>query len=336
MPYAYYRLPYDSHYTKITSERDAAILSDYRAIGDAEGFVIAPFAVSKDTPIVLIHPDSITTVDIEEEKTAPAAHGTAAEGASDPDAQYSEAFETFHTAVADGTFSKLVLARCKDAGTTADAHELFLRLCHAYPRLMIQLFHTEQTGTWIVATPEILIEAHDDALHTIALAGTMPFSEGYAIWSEKNKAEQHIVEQYIERIIARVATQIVKDGPTTVRAGNLVHLRTDFRFTLAQGHTIGETLALLHPTPAVCGLPTDKAAAFISRHEGIARTYYSGFAGPVGISGATHLYVSLRCACISPASVLTLYAGGGIMPDSECRSEWYETENKMKTIAGVL
>ena len=98
---------------------------------------------------------------------------------------------------------------------------------------------------------------------------------------------------------------------------------------------LGKVVDALHPTPAVCGLPKAEAMLFIARHEGIRRDYYSGFAGPVGINGETHLYVSLRCARLE-GRTMTFFAGGGIMPESRCEEEWMETEAKIKTIAHVL
>ena len=101
------------------------------------------------------------------------------------------------------------------------------------------------------------------------------------------------------------------------------------------GAAIGKLVGRLHPTPAVCGLPKDVARDFIMANEGQERKYYSGFAGPVGINGETHLYVSLRCAELGDGTI-TAYAGGGIMPESTCTAEWRETEMKMYTILTSL
>lgn len=193
---------------------------------------------------------------------------------------------------------------------------------------MVMLLDTPQTGTWIMATPEILLEQQKSLLRTMALAGTMPFSEGFPEWSEKNKHEQNIVERYIENIISPFCDKIIKDGPQTVRAGNLMHLRTDFRFHLKSEVSTAELLAKLHPTPAVCGLPKDEAKEFIIKNESIDRKYYSGFAGPLNLNGETHLYVSLRCMNIVDNQYI-VYAGGGIMNESVVEEEWKETELKI-------
>ena len=67
--------------------------------------------------------------------------------------------------------------------------------------------------------------------------------------------------------IAHFAYNISSKGPYTARAGRLVHLRTDFTFTLTDMHLLGDIIDSLHPTPAVCGIPKDEARRFIMTHE---------------------------------------------------------------------
>lgn len=345
MSYAYYRLPYGDSYTLIESDRNAKVLASFSDLGTEQGFVIAPFCISASCPLLLIHPDSITRRTISTENNGASATNDTDQpnGPSVPTDPYREAFSSFHEAVSHGTFRKLVLARQKkmeiplapDVTQPQAMRSLFEEACHLYPRLMIMLFYTPQSGAWLLASPEILMDGERSSLHTVALAGTMPFEEGYMEWSDKNKEEQHIVELYIEDILQQYSNDVLKDGPVTVRAGNLVHLRTDFRFHLSSDTPIGHLIEQLHPTPAVCGLPKQEAKRFIMQHEGMQRNYYSGFAGPMGIDGETHLYVSLRCAELTTSSA-TLYAGGGILPESQCESEFAETESKMKTIGHVL
>ncbi len=333
--FAYYRLPYADQFTCIESESAPLILDSVERVGESAGFLVAPFISDADHPIVLIRPERIS---YERCKTADAAAYHNKVGAITENAEYSQIFKLFHTAVTQGRFKKLVLARSKNIETAISPENykaIFERTYLLYPRLMIMLFSTPLTGTWIVASPEILVDGAGQNLHTIALAGTMPYAEGYPEWSGKNKAEQNVVERYIENVITPLCTQVTKDGPVTMRAGNLVHLRTDFRFLLESGNTLGKLITQLHPTPAICGIPKDDAIKFIQTNESLSRGYYSGFAGPVGINNETHLYVSLRCAKLSPSSV-TLFAGGGIMPESTVQSEWLETERKMETIGNVL
>ncbi len=324
---AFYRLPYADTYTQIRSEDDALRLCSYDDLDGREGFVIAPFCITGQTPLLLLA-GTPRTMPLPACTDSHVLHATT-DGTDGVGAEYARDFGVFHHAVATNRFDKLVLARTRQTRTDGQtAEQLFFRLCHDYPRAMVMLIDTEITGTWLIASPEILIESQPPHLCTIALAGTMPYSEGLPQWSEKNKHEQHIVERYIEDTIAPMAAGIIKDGPRTVRAGNLMHLRTDFRFRPHEGIGIGSLVARLHPTPAVCGMPKEGARQFIIDHESTDRRYYSGFAGPLNIGGETHLYVSLRCMNIA-GGIITTYAGGGIMPDSNMEDEWHETELKM-------
>ena len=112
-------------------------------------------------------------------------------------------------------------------------------------------------------------------------------------------------------------------------------LKTDFLFQLKETGFLGDLLKELHPTPAVCGLPKDKAYQFITEHEGYDRRYYSGYVGWIDPEGHTDIYVNLRCMEIRSTET-KLYAGGGILPSSEVRSEWKETGEKMKTMMSLI
>lgn len=346
--FACYRLPYAETYTRIESYSEAERLNQLAEIGQAEGFVIAPFNEDTNSPLLLIHPDCITHHTLTDGPTVRLTDGRCygnAEAELMPTADYELMYGRFSDAIKRGEFQKLVLSRQKDTvlAEDVDAVVLFERACRLFPRLMIMLFSTSATGTWLIASPEVLVESCRGTWHTMALAGTMPFAGGVLEWSEKNRREQRVVEEYIANTLKGLCRDIVTDGPYTMRAGNLVHLRTDFRFHIestisAQSHrftTLGQIISALHPTPAVCGMPKSEARDFICKNEVADRRYYSGFAGPVGIDNETHLYVSLRCASIEGRKMI-FYAGGGIMPDSCCHDEWKESEEKIKTIAHVL
>lgn len=333
MSYAYYRLPYAEKYSVIRSEKPERILTSYEQIGRESGFVVAPFINSRSTPIVLIQPDQIEEVDLSPVEDATAVKDERTTAVNE---QYEQAFDTFHRAITEGHFMKLVLSRSFEHELSdVEPEELFNEACRRYPRLMIMLVSTPTTGTWLVASPEILLTGDGSWWRTMALAGTMPYKDGYQEWNEKNRQEQRFVEAYIEDRLSDFSVEILKDGPHTKRAGNLVHLCTDFRFHIAEGCYIGEVISSLHPTPAVCGIPKMKARDFILVNENTQRRYYSGFMGPVNIDSQTYLYVSLRCAQLNKGKAV-LYAGGGIMPDSTLVSEWEETEHKMQTLSSLL
>jgi len=334
--FAYWRLPDSESFRTITAET-VKILPSLDGLGEEKGFLIAPFRCSPDTPILLLQNIEINTGTVPEQ-TASRTNGTVPIG-THPDRGYERRFHLFHNAVSSGSFKKLVLSRTGhiELDGVTDPEEIFFRLCRTYPHLTVILFHTPQTGTWISATPEILFEKADGICHTVALAGTMTGEVTDSQWSAKCREEQHIVEEYITGVLKKEHLVTVKrDGPRTSRAGSLSHLKTDIWFK-ADDSLTGSILSALHPTPAVCGIPAAEAVKFISESESCDRKYFSGFAGPVGIEEETHLYVLLRCALLAQdRRSATLFAGGGIMPQSECLSEFRETEHKMETIAGCL
>ena len=216
--------------------------------------------------------------------------------------------------------------------------ELFRRACELYPRMFISLVSTSKSGVWLIATPEILLEGKAHDWHTIALAGTMRLEgdsligEGEKVtWATKDIQEQRIVTTYIAECLEQFTGDFHEEGPRTVRAANLVHLRSDFTFTLPDGQHLGDLLHALHPTPAVCGLPKRETFNFIIQNEHTPRRYYSGFMGMLDPDDGTHLYVSLRCMNIEGGHY-HLYAGGGLLTDSTVSQEWLETEAKLETM----
>ena len=253
--------------------------------------------------------------------------------------RYTQAFERFITPLQKKHFQKLVLSRSSTKHINDDFSPLaaFVRACNNYPRMMIYLCHTPVSGTWVGSTPEILLRGHGKEWHTVALAGTMPMQNEVMPmdWDKKNQDEQGYVADYIRRIIKKFGNKMNEKGPYTARAGQLVHLKTDFYFLLKNTDNIGNLLQELHPTPAVCGLPKEDAFRFILENEGYDRSYYSGFIGWLDTEGHTDLYVNLRCMEIKPGET-TLYAGGGILASSEIESEWTETGDKMNTMKSIL
>ena len=335
--YALYRLPHADQYTQIEGETCECL--SCTQLNSQSGFVVAPFEVKEEQPIVLIRPDKVTSHP--SPLTSHPSHLTS--HLSPLTSSYSIDFANYHSQLLQGTFRKIVLARQADETTLQpiDPVELFHCACQLYPRMFIALVYTPQSGTWLTATPEILLEGSGCDWRTIALAGTMRLEDGQldgegenTTWSTKNIEEQRVVATYIAQCLEQFANDFREEGPRTVRAANLVHLRSDFTFTLPSDDRIGDLLQQLHPTPAVCGLPKREAFQFIIRNEYSPRRYYSGFMGPLQIP-STHLYVSLRCMNIE-GNIYHLYAGGGLLRDSTLEQEWQETEAKLETMRRCL
>ena len=271
---------------------------------------------------------------------------------------YAEDFECFHRQLENNRFDKIVLARKASMQTHIGAKALFMRACRLYPRLFVALVYTPQSGMWLMATPEILLKGDGCDFSTMSLAGTQKAEPSRTVadypvegveWSVKNQEEQQYVTDYIEQCIKTFTDDYSLKGPYTTMAANLYHLRTDIAFRLRDTLHLGDVLESLYPTPAVCGIPKAETREFILRHEHQPRKYYSGFVGPLMMKGKTNLFVSLRCMNIlledgsghhrphSPKLITCeLYAGGGLLKESEMEKEWNETEAKMQTIKKVI
>lgn len=355
--FALYRLPWTDECILVLQTKDEAeILTDITQLNGKQGFVIAPFRLSEDHPLMLIRPDILASgweaiskaLSYEEENVtlhSVKRHFTNAKTTlyERPPQEglegYREVFTRFITPLQKKTFQKLVLSRMETCTLTEGFSPLraFVKACNSYPRMMIYLCHTPQTGTWLGSTPEILLSGQEKNWHTVALAGTMPM-QGEVMpeeWSDKNKEEQKLVAEYVRRIVKKFGNKLEEQGPYTARAGQLVHLKSDFRFNLKNKKSLGNLLKELHPTPAVCGLPKEETYRFIAENEGYERKYYSGFIGWLDSEGQTDLYVNLRCMEINDGKA-TLYAGGGILPSSEMALEYEETKEKMKTMKNIL
>ena len=262
---------------------------------------------------------------------------------------YQGAFELFLKALHAGSCEKIVLSRTMEFSLPSDfsAGALFGDACETYPDAFVYLCHTPLTGTWFGSSPELLLSGEKDNWQTVALAGTRRIKDSESGWDAKtdgksnqgwdakNIREQHVVTAYIEKQL-RIKNLIGSiSEPYTIRAGQLIHIKTDFRFQMPEQGRVGDLLDFLHPTPAVCGYPKTEACRLILAHEGYDRAYYSGFTGPLNQEGKTDLYVNLRCASMHGENVV-LYAGGGLMPDSELKSEWEETEVKLQTLLSLI
>lgn len=350
LAYAIFRLPFSDECC-IVAQTDGEIETFDKCtdLNGRRGFVMIPFAPADDMPIVLIRPDVEYHVQVPcaDESATTDLQKTEQVGPTCSD-DYAQAFNHFHKALKEGYFTKLVLSRnVKRHVKSTDMIKTFLQTCISYPRMMVYLCHLPDGEHWIGCTPEILLSGRKSHYRTMALAGTMPLSDSkradMVTWSEKNKKEQQIVADYIRDCISPFASVIEEEGPYSSRAGQLLHLKTDFHFTPSwlrkeknTSDRLCELIDRLHPTPAVCGLPKAEAQKFIIANEGYGgRRYYSGVTGMLNPDGQTDLYVNLRCASIR-GDEATLYAGGGILTSSTMEAEWMETEEKLKTIGNVL
>lgn len=348
LPFALYRLPGEEEPNLVMQETEETCLrlNNLTELDGRTGFMVAPFLVRVQTPVILIRPEIVLRGETaifdhlrNKKWTIPSRISPLAgrdETFSGLFASYAETYRRFQVGLEEEHLKKLVLSRIVTEGRTADfsAGRTFERAKCRYPDHFVYLCHTPETGTWLGCSPELLFSGKRRHGHTVALAGTL-LADGKSRWDRKNLDEQQIVTDYIKEQLEKAGYPYQAYGPFSVRSGNLLHLKTEFSFPLSDAASVGQLLQALHPTPAVCGLPKEEAQAFILENEKIDRRYYSGFLGGINLGDRTDLYVNLRCAEINTHS-LRIYAGGGILPSSHLQSEWEETENKLQTIRSLL
>lgn len=253
--------------------------------------------------------------------------------------------ESIHQ-IEENNFEKLVPSRCKQISLPSnfDLVEAFNKLCKLYPNAFVSLVSTPESGTWLGASPELLVSVDQQLkFKTVAVAGTQSLQPETDLkqvsWTQKEIEEQALVSRYIINCFKKIRLrEFAEQGPKTWKAGNLLHLKTEFEVDMAATNftQLGSVmLKLLHPTSAVCGMPREESLHFLKNNEHFDRSFYSGYLGPVNFDNETTLFVNLRCMqwC---ANAAILYAGAGVTVDSIPKKEWEETEMKLKTLLQVL
>lgn len=251
-------------------------------------------------------------------------------------------------AINKGFFSKVVLSRTETIDLPDfDIETVFERMLQQYSTAFCYCWFHPKIGMWMGATPEKLLQAKENKFNTMALAGTQLFQDnGVISWQNKEREEQEFVTDFIIDNLKNIASEVVISNPYTTRAGNILHLKTDIEGVLKPDSDLKKVVDVLHPTPAVCGLPKILARDFILENEGYEREYYTGFLGEINHDFSTNevasdLFVNLRCMKIEKTSNAVhtkahLFVGCGITKDSNPQAEWEETVNKSKTMKRIL
>lgn len=330
------------------------------------GFIFAPFDQEKERVFIPQERSELLETELEEEEKIPFHQDTAFSNsqAITEKERHIDLVQKGIDAINEGQFKKVVLSRKEVLQTgPQDAIKLFKRLLRKYPAAYVYLFHHPLVGTWLGATPEVLLQVERNRFKTMALAGTQKYKGSTDVeWEEKEKDEQQIVTDTILESLKGSCRNIETTGPYTARAGGLLHLRTDITGEVISGNSesgegnLKSLISAIHPTPAICGLPKQAAKEFILENEKYDREFYSGFLGEVNMKHEvkrssnrrnqenqayashipkTSLYVNLRCMKINKDTI-DLFVGGGITKESVPIAEWEETLNKAGTMKAVL
>ncbi|HEY0970949.1 MAG TPA: isochorismate synthase, partial [Gemmatimonadales bacterium] len=193
--------------------------------------------------------------------------------------------------------------------------------------------------------PERLVALERGVVRATALAGsvrrgaTPEEDAGLAaslMASAKDRLEHELVVRALREGLAELTDDVrAPEGPETVTMANVQHLHTPLTARPREGVGLLDLVARLHPTPAVGGVPRDEALAWLREHEELDRGWYAAPVGWIGADGDGEFAVALRSALIDGATA-TLFAGCGVMGDSDPAGELAESELKLRPMMQAL
>jgi salicylate biosynthesis isochorismate synthase len=291
----------------------------------------ARLAAIRDASLPMLDPDRIGRTEIESVR---------------PPGDFESAVAAAVDRIRAGEVEKVVLARevLLRAPSAYDPAALFGALRELFPACFCVCCGTPEAA-FLAASPELLIRRSGASVSTVALAGSARRSSDPAVddhigerllQSAKDRSEHEIV---VRRIVKRLRPLSVwaepGEGPGLVKIANIQHLATPVHAQLAEPRSAIELAGLLHPTPAIGGEPWPAAGGLIDDLEGMDRGWY---AGPIGWMDATEdgeFCVGIRSALLRDREA-HLYAGNGIVADSEPEAELAETEPKLEAMLPLL
>lgn len=337
--FALYRMP-GSEYAQlcVSQHLEYEYLADNAGSPTGNGFVIAPFANDRQLFIPAEYSRTINLFSYAKEtdkssqsKSVKPFYNTQ----SMPEDYAKSVNGIIQRLKLDG--GKTVFSTIHQGVCTLPLFDMLVQLSYSYPKAFVFCFKLkDEQRIWLGATPELLVNFTKQELHTMALAGTRAVSNGEQPWDTKNKKEQAMVKDFIVDKMKAFGLSPELSEPYTRQAGNIEHICTEISAALPYRFDLKSFLKELSPTPAVSGLPRDKAMQDIARYEHHSRAFYAGYCGPV-TADATSLFVTLRCMSFDPTThECTLYAGGGITAESDPATEWHEVKSKAATLSGPL
>ena len=260
---------------------------------------------------------------------------------------WTAAVETAAARLRSGEAEKVVLARevIAHGDGVVSAGNVVRGLRTAYPSCFTYLITGADGTAFAGASPELLVRRTGDHAFAQPMAGSAARGASDAederlalelSASVKDADEHRVVSQFVENALQPFATRVSARGPEVVRFTNIQHLATTVEAALLEpAADVLQLAAALHPTPAVGGWPRASADKLIDELEGMERGWYAGAVGWIDGHGDGEFAVALRCGLLWEDGA-RLYAGVGVMPDSDPARELEETELKFKALLTAL
>ena len=245
--------------------------------------------------------------------------------------------------IADGDFEKVVLAR--EIVVEADAPiariALLRRLRSSFPGCF-----SFAIGPMVGASPELLVSRAGETVRAHPMAGTAPRGgdpttdarlAASLLASAKDRAEHQITIDMVWDTLLPFCSYVDSEPePSVVAVANVQHLASLVEGRLSQpAASVLELVSALHPTPAVSGWPRDASIAHITAHEGFDRDRYAGAVGWVDRRGNGTWAVGIRSAIVD-GTTARLFAGVGVVADSDPEAELAETDAKFQAVLSAI
>ena len=238
-----------------------------------------------------------------------------------------------------GILEKIVLAQRTTLTLSAPVDTAWLlgRLAAEAPASSIFAIQRGD-ATFIGATPEWLIRQNGLHIESEALAGSCSIDDGpeSLLASVKDRAEHALVVRALSDTLRELSHGVSHPpSPAVLRLRHLLHLRTPVRATLKEHRHVLDLVSQLHPTPAVGGVPRERALAAIRAMESSERGWFAAPLGWFDSAGNGRFVIGLRSGLVR-GRCIDVYAGAGIMPDSEPSLELAEVYLKQRTFLRAL
>lgn len=262
-----------------------------------------------------------------------------------PEAEWEALVRDVVALIHSDSVSKVVLARSLKARASSplDPRHILGRLVERYPMVWSYL-----VDGLVGATPELLVRRQHQLVTSRVLAGTVsidpdhtdPVSRIGQLTSSGKDISEHefAVASVAEALEPYCAAMNVPEAPSVLTLPNVMHLATDITGVSDPEVSSLALAAALHPSAAVCGTPTHLAGSIIAQRESLDRGRYAGPVGWVDAAGDGEWAIALRGGYINPAQPdeIRLYAGAGIVADSDPASEVAETAAKFRPMLDAL
>ena len=260
--------------------------------------------------------------------------------------QWLASVDSIATEVRAGVYEKVVLATSLvlDGECTIDVGATLARLRVGYPECHLFTYHAGG-ATFLGASPELLVALHEGDVTALGLAGS---ARRGATDDEDERIGRELLASGKDRIEHESVVRAIREGldglterlrapnqPGLRRLRNIQHLATEITGRVARGVDVLDLVQRLHPTPAVCGWPKAAAQHVIAVLESFDRGWYAGPIGWLDARGDGEFAVGLRSALVR-GSRAWLFAGNGIMGDSDPEAELAEVQLKFRPLADAL